>query len=144
MTYDEAIEIVAAFTAGIENPDGDWQPSAEDTLMAMAVRDRLEAIRPACAFATIWREDVEKPGFEFPSIKMVGAVEYLINEPICDEAVLRRRGGKGILKGVGLIDMIRTIALNEIGGDGEAQEWLDTNFNHPLVVGMLAAAMKQK
>jgi hypothetical protein len=82
MTYDEAIEIVAAFTAGIENPDGDWQPSAEDTLMAMAVRDRLEAIRPACAFATIWREDVEKPGFEFPSIKMVGAVEYLINEPI--------------------------------------------------------------
>jgi uncharacterized membrane protein YebE (DUF533 family) len=48
------------------------------------------------------------------------------------------------LEGDGLIDMIRTIALNEIGGDDEAQEWLDTNFNYPLVVGLLAAAMKKK
>ena len=48
------------------------------------------------------------------------------------------------MKGDGLIDMIRTIALNEIGGDDDAQEWLDTNFNHPMVVGLLAAAMKQK
>jgi hypothetical protein len=46
--------------------------------------------------------------------------------------------------GDGLIDMIRTIALNEIGGDAAAQEWLDTNFNYPLVVGLLAAAMKKK
>jgi hypothetical protein len=82
MTYDEAVAIVEAFTAGIVNPDADWQPSAEDTLLAMATRNRLEAIRPACAFATIWREDVEKPGFEFPSIQLVGAVEYLINEPV--------------------------------------------------------------
>ena len=82
MTYDEAVAILEAFTAGVENPDGDWQPSAEDTLLAMAERNRLEAIRPACAFATIWREDVEKPGFEFPSAKLVSAVEYLIGEPV--------------------------------------------------------------
>ena len=82
MTYDEAHAVVEAFTAGIENPDGDWQPSPADTLRAMAERDRLEAIRPACAFATVWREDVEKPGFGFPSVRMVTAVEFLIGEPV--------------------------------------------------------------
>jgi hypothetical protein len=32
--------------------------------------------------STIWREDVEKPGFELPPIEMVALVEYLIGEPI--------------------------------------------------------------
>ena len=45
---------------------------------------------------------------------------------------------------LGLIDMIRTIALNEIGGDDEARAWLDTKFNDPVVVGILAAGMKKK
>jgi hypothetical protein len=82
MTYDEAAAIVEAFTAGIENDEDDWQPSAADTLQAVADRNRLEAIRPACAFATVWREDFEKPEFERPPIEMVGLVEYLIGEPI--------------------------------------------------------------
>ena len=46
----------------------------------MAERDRLEAIRPACALATVWREDVEKPGLDFPVDELVYMVEYLINE----------------------------------------------------------------
>ena len=80
LTYDEAVAIIESFVTGIAPPDADSSP--EGRLMATAERNRLEAIRPACAFATVWREDVDKPGFEFPSIKMVGAVEYLINEPI--------------------------------------------------------------
>ena len=82
MSYAEAAAIIEAFTAGIENDEDGWQPSAADTLEAVAGRDRLEAIKPACAFATIWREDVEKSDFERPPIEMVALVEYLIGEPI--------------------------------------------------------------
>jgi hypothetical protein len=82
MTYDEAAAVIAEFTVGIKNDEDDWQPSAADTLQAVAERERLEAIRPASAFATVWREDVEKPGFELPPLEMVGLVEYLIGEPI--------------------------------------------------------------
>lgn len=82
MSYDEAKEIVAEFTAGIEHDFGSWQPSAAETLGALAERDRLQAIRPAWAFATVWRHDVDTPGFTMPPHKLVGMVEYLINEPV--------------------------------------------------------------
>jgi hypothetical protein len=82
MTYDEAAAVVEAFMAGIENDEDDWQPSPTDTLQAVADRNRMEAIRPACAFATIWREDVEKPEFERPPLEMAALVEFLIGEPI--------------------------------------------------------------
>ena len=54
---------------------------ASGSWTAQEVDDRLEAIRPACAFATVWREDVEKPGFGFPSVRMVTAVEFLSASP---------------------------------------------------------------
>jgi hypothetical protein len=82
MTYDEAAAIVEAFTAGIKNDEDDWQPSPADTLRAVAERNRVEAIKPACAFATIWREDIDKPEFQRPPLEMVSLVEYLIGEPI--------------------------------------------------------------
>jgi hypothetical protein len=89
MTYDEAAAIVEEFTVGIVNVDDDWQPSAADTLQAVADRARFEAIRPACAFATIWREDVDKPGFERPSIEMALLVEFLIGESIWTKSPYR-------------------------------------------------------
>ena len=82
MTYDEAVAIIESFITGIAPPDADWPPSAEGTLRATAERNRLEAIWPACAFATVWREDVEKPEFEFPPAEIVYLVEYLISEPV--------------------------------------------------------------
>jgi hypothetical protein len=82
MTYDEAVAIVEEFITAITIPDEDWGPTLEGKLLAAAKDDHFAAIRPACAFATIWREDVEKEGFEFPSIRMVGAVEFLIKEPV--------------------------------------------------------------
>jgi hypothetical protein len=82
MTYEEAARILEAFTAGIENEEDDWQPSAEDQLDAIATRDRLEAMRPAWAFATVWREDIGKPGFVMPPLRFVVMVEYLIGEPV--------------------------------------------------------------
>jgi hypothetical protein len=82
MTHEEARKVVDAFTAGIVNEDGDWQPSAEQTLTAAALRDPIGAVHPAWAFATIWREDVETPGFEFPPVGLVVMVECLIGEPV--------------------------------------------------------------
>ena len=34
------------------------------------------------ALTTIWHEDAEKPGFEFPLDEMFALVESLINEPV--------------------------------------------------------------
>jgi hypothetical protein len=91
MPYEDAAALVAAFTAGIVNEDDDWQPAPEDVLDALATRNRLEAIEPALAFATIWRHDVDEPGFVMPPLRLVAMVEYLIGEPVLDEAVLQRR-----------------------------------------------------
>jgi hypothetical protein len=82
LTYEEAKAILASFTAGIQNDDEDWQPSHKATLYAAAERDRVEAIRFAEAFATVWRADVEKPGFALPPLDLVVMVEYLIGEPV--------------------------------------------------------------
>lgn len=81
-TYEEAVAFLEGFTAGIENHDDDWQPSPEDQLEALARRDRLEAIKPAWAFAIVWRHDIGKPEFVMPSFRLVGMVEYLINDPV--------------------------------------------------------------
>lgn len=48
------------------------------------------------------------------------------------------------MEGLGLIDMIRSIALNEIRDDEGAEDWLNTRFNHSLVTSLLAAALKKK
>jgi hypothetical protein len=85
MSYEEAIAIVNALMVGIENPDGDWQPAAQDVLAAKAERNRLEAIQPAWAFATIWRHDGDRPEFVLPPRTFVAMVEYLIGEPVWAE-----------------------------------------------------------
>jgi hypothetical protein len=64
------------------NDDDDWQPAPEAVLDALATRNRLEAIEPASAFATVWRHDVDEPGFVWPRLRLVSMVEYLIGEPV--------------------------------------------------------------
>ena len=83
MAYEEAKAITEAFTAGIQNDEDGWQPSAEEDLLAAAAkRDRLAATEPSWAFATVWRHDIGKPGFEFPAPNLVVLVERLIGEPV--------------------------------------------------------------
>jgi hypothetical protein len=48
------------------------------------------------------------------------------------------------VKGLGLIDMIRSVALSEIRDDEGATEWLDTHYNHRAVTGMLLAPALEK
>ena len=42
----------------------------------------------------IWREDVEKPGIEFPSAMMVALVEFLISEPVWTRRYYNDEGGR--------------------------------------------------
>ena len=82
MTYEEATGIVATFPAGILNEEDDWQPLDDETLAAIITLDRGEALRFAQAFATVWRNDVDRPDFTLPPLKLVVMVEYLIGEPV--------------------------------------------------------------
>ncbi|HJQ49800.1 MAG TPA: hypothetical protein VJ838_04750 [Gaiellaceae bacterium] len=77
--YDKALEVIESFAPGTER--GNWT-SAVKRLQAVAEENRLEAIRPACALATVWRRDVKEPGFILPPEELVVLVEYLIGEPV--------------------------------------------------------------
>lgn len=46
-------------------------------------------------------------------------------------------------KDPGLIDMIRSVVLNEIQDEEGAADWLNTNFNDPVVTALFAAALKK-
>ena len=44
----------------------------------------------------------------------------------------------------GLVNMIRLAAVKEINGGEEVQEWLDSHYPDPAVVGLLADYMAEK
>ena len=48
------------------------------------------------------------------------------------------------MKGLGLVDMIRSVALIEIRDDKRAQAWMDTYFNHAAVVALLTPVLMAK
>jgi hypothetical protein len=80
-----------AFAPGLLNEPRDWRRAGE-LLLAAAEEDRLAAIRPACAFATIWRHDRRKAGFVLPTVEAISLVEYLINEPVFERRYTRHYG----------------------------------------------------
>jgi hypothetical protein len=91
MTYDEATAVVEELVPDFIADPGDWRRAGEG-LQAVAEQHRLDAIRPACALATIWRADRKKAGFVLPTLETVGLVEYLISEPVFERRYTRHYG----------------------------------------------------